>query len=232
MRAVSRAGETVYETLRSEPPLLFRPCGDELQLVGGAAGPLGGDRLRCEIDVAADAAVRVRTVAASVVLAGAEPSSTEIAANVGPGAALDWGAQPLVSTERSRHRQHVRVELAEGATLRWRDDLVWGRSGEPGGWLATRLRIERDGRPLMHQDLEIGDDTTGWAGSGGLAGARSIATEVLAGVGVEPEAEPIVDDDGAAIACELADDVWLLQSAGNSHRRTAERLSLLLRTPL
>lgn len=229
MRAVDRSGTTTYETLRSEPPLLFRPCGDELQLVGGAAGPLGGDRLRCELELGADSVVHVRTVAASVVLAGAEPSSAEIVACVGPNAELDWRAQPLVSTARSRHRQAVRIDLAAGAKLRWREDIVWGRSEEPGGLLSTGLRIERAGHAVLHQDLEMGDERAAWAGPGGLAGARSIATEVLIGLDVDPETQPVVDDDGAAIACELAPDAWLLQSVGRSHRRTAERLSQLRR---
>ena len=44
-------------------------------------------------------------------------------------------------------------------------------------------------------------------------------TLVLAGVAVNAV--------GSAVACELADDVWLLQSVRVSHRRTADRLAQL-----
>ncbi len=198
-------------------------------MLGGAAGPLGGDQLRYEIDIVDGADLRMKTVAASVVLAGTAPSSTAIDATVGSGAHLDWFAQPLVSTARSRHSQSVTLRLADDASLRWREDIVWGRSEEPGGRLSAGIRVVRDGTALLHQDLELGGSAPGWAGLGGLASARVVATELLVGLDVEVEPEPIVDVDGAAVACELADGVWLLQSVGISHRRTADRLVALRR---
>lgn len=79
----------------------------------------------------------------------------------------------------------------------------------------------------------MGEADTNWAGPGGLDGARSIATEVIVGHDdVVLSGDVVADGDGWAVACELADHAWLLQSIGRSHRRTADRLDELRRTPL
>ncbi|WP_255597565.1 urease accessory protein UreD [Micromonospora sp. RL09-050-HVF-A] len=82
MRAVARVvavadrrGRTVLRELRGESPLLLRQAATEegvptVYVVGGAAGPLAGDDLRLSVEVGPEAAVRVRTVAASVALPG------------------------------------------------------------------------------------------------------------------------------------------------------------------
>jgi len=81
--AVADGGRTRLVTLRSEPPILVRRTGPrhadgevEVHLVGGAAGPLGGDRLRVEVTVGPGARLCVRTVAASLALPGPGAGST------------------------------------------------------------------------------------------------------------------------------------------------------------
>ena len=49
---------------------MLRRTPDAVYLVGGAAGPIGGDSLELRIDVRAGAALRVRTAAAAVALPG------------------------------------------------------------------------------------------------------------------------------------------------------------------
>jgi hypothetical protein len=76
-----------FPTLRSDPPLLLRPTPDALYLQGGAAGPLGGDRLRLDIHGDPDDALAWRNsavigdgrvVAGEVMvgMAAAEPPAT------------------------------------------------------------------------------------------------------------------------------------------------------------
>jgi urease accessory protein len=183
IEAMAVAGATRYRTLRSDPPLLLRPTPHALQLVGGAAGPLGGDRLAYEVTVGAGATLTVRSVAASMVLPGTEDSVLDIAVDVADGAHLDWNPQPVISVVASRHVQRTRIRLAPTATLRWSEALVLGRSGEEPGSLTSVLRVERAGTVLHHTELRIGADTPGWDGPAGLAGARAVVTEISVGPG-------------------------------------------------
>ena len=176
-------GATRYRTLRSDPPLLLRRSPHTLQLVGGAAGPLGGDRLAYRVDVGAGATLTVRSVAASMVLPGTEDSELDVTVEVGEGAHLDWDPQPVISVVASCHRQRTLIRLASTATLRWSEALVLGRSGEAPGSLTSVLRVERSGAVLHHTELRVGPDAPGWDGPAGLAGARAVVTEVSVGPG-------------------------------------------------
>ena len=61
--------------LRSQAPLILRQTPEAVYLVGGAAGPLGGDVLELRIDVRAGATLRLRTAAAAVALPGRDGRS-------------------------------------------------------------------------------------------------------------------------------------------------------------
>ena len=183
IEATSVGGATRYRTLRSDPPLLLRITPHALQLVGGAAGPLGGDRLAYEVTVGAGATLTVRSVAASMVLPGTDDSVLDIAVDVADGAHLDWYPQPVISVVASRHIQRTRILLAPTATLRWSEALVLGRSGEEPGSLTSVLRVERAGAVLHHTELRIGADTPGLDGPAGLAGARALVSVISVGPG-------------------------------------------------
>src|SRR5687768_16184312 len=60
------SGATRLPVLRSSVPLVLRQAEDAVWIVGGAAGPLGGDDLGLDIDVGPGAALTVRTAAAAV----------------------------------------------------------------------------------------------------------------------------------------------------------------------
>ena len=109
MRATARIvaepdgrGGTRLTELYGEVPLLARRTGPgEVHLVGGAAGPLGGDDLSIDIRVAADARLVVRTVAASVALPGSGRSRTVVTATVH--GRLEWLPEPVVAARRCDH---------------------------------------------------------------------------------------------------------------------------------
>jgi urease accessory protein len=187
MRATARVvaargpdGVTRLPVLRSQSPLLLRrtgPVGEdaEVHLVGGAAGPLGGDRLRLEVEVGPGAGLCLRTAAASVALPGHDGdwSRVEVAATVAPGGRLAWLPEPLVAAHGCRHQADSRVTLADGGRLTWRDELVCGRHGEACGDAVVTLAVAYGGRPLYRHQLAVGPQAPGWDGPAVLGGARA-----------------------------------------------------------
>lgn len=207
-----------FPTLRSDPPLLLRPTPFGLFLQGGAAGPLGGDRLRLDVEVRAGARLTVRSAAATIVLPGGTPSELEIAVRIGAGAHLDWMPEPLVSVAGSCHRQRIDIALGEGATLRWHECFSLGRSGEPTGHVDGTVRVERDGAPLLHQQLRFGDpaDPATWLSPAVVQDARAIVTEICVGrAAPDPPVAHRSDDGTAHVALlPIAADATVRQAVG------------------
>ena len=169
--------------LRSQAPLVFRPTRDAVYLVSAAGGPVGGDVLDLRIEVLAGAELRLRTVAASVALPGADGTESVLAvhARVARGGVLEYVPEPTVVADGARHTTDIRVDLAAGATLVLRDEIILGRHGERGGACRTRLRCDYDGRPLLRHDVAVdGTDDVG-LGPAVLAGHRAYGTVLRAG---------------------------------------------------
>jgi len=180
----ARQDRTVVETMRSDPPLLLRPTADALHLVGGAAGPLGGDDQELTVEVGADATLVIRSVAASMAMPGKGASKSRVEARVREGGSLDWAPEPLISVVGSDHTQRTRIILEPGAHLRWRETLVLGRTGEGPGRLTASIRVERAGKALTHHEIRIGDD--GWDGPAVLGEARVMISELIVGEAAPP----------------------------------------------
>ncbi|HEY0534313.1 MAG TPA: urease accessory protein UreD [Actinoplanes sp.] len=201
-RLVAAAGDRLT-VLHGEPPLLLRRTGPAtVHLVGGAAGPLRGDDLRLEIEVEAGAELTVRSVAAQIALPGRDglpPSRLEIRAKVGPDATLRWLPEPMIAAAGCDHRTVTRVEVAEGGRLLWRDDLVFGRHGEPSGSLRTCALFRYAGKTVYRHDLAVGPDAAGWAAPAVLDQARAFGTLLAL-----PEAAAGPPPSGAVAAMPLA----------------------------
>jgi urease accessory protein len=176
--AVDARGVTRLPVLQSQAPLVLRRTLDAVYLVGGAAGPIGGDTLDLRIDVRAGAVLRVRTAAASVALPGPDglESVLTVTVTVGPGACLEYLPEPVVVAAGARHATVIRATLAEGASLLLRDELILGRHGEPGGASRTTLRVDYAGRPLLRQSLEVSGTDEASLGPAILAGHRAAGT--------------------------------------------------------
>ncbi|MDQ1710030.1 MAG: urease accessory protein [Frankiaceae bacterium] len=175
------SGGVRLPVLRSEPPLLLRRTPDAVHLVGGAAGPLGGDDLHLLIRVCSGAHLRFRSVAASLAQpdAAGRPSDLTVVVHVEAGASLDWAPEPLVSTIGSHHRVHTAIHLERDASLRWRDITVLGRHDEPSGLIEQDLTVTQDGADTLCQEHAWGPGAAGgWSGPAVLAGARVVATEL------------------------------------------------------
>jgi urease accessory protein len=183
MRAAARivaereSARTVLRVLKGEAPLLPRRTGpNEVHIVGGAAGPLGGDDLSLEIEVGPGAELWVRTVAASVALPGRDGAESRLAvhATVGEGALLAFLPEPIVAAARCRHRNESVVEIAADARLFWREEAVLGRHGERSGDLYLSTKIRKNNRPWYRSDVAVGPSYPD--GPAILGGARMLST--------------------------------------------------------
>jgi urease accessory protein len=188
-------GVTRLPVLASQVPLVLRRTPDAVYVVGGAAGPIGGDELTLRISVGEGAFLRVRTAAASIALPGPEglESVLRVTAEVAAGARLEYLPEPVVASAGARHATIIRVTLAEGASLLLRDELLLGRHGETGGAARSVLNVDYAGRPLLRQSLEVSGADAVAMGPALLAGHRAVGTALW----VDPAAGE-APDAGAA----------------------------------
>jgi len=193
-------GRTVQSELFAESPLLMRvtdsgPCRLTVHLVGGAAGPLGGDRLTTTVNAGDGTNLQVRSVAASLAQPGPAGgrSRADVSVAVGAGATLDWHPQPLVSVAGSDHVQRTTVAIADrSASVCWVDEVVLGRHDEPGGRLTLHQRFTVAGRPILQHTVSLDPDSAGI----GRHGRARVLVSILSGgpnrAGVEIETPAMV----------------------------------------
>jgi urease accessory protein len=208
-------GGTRLTELYGEAPLLPRRTGHggpgpaEVHLVGGAAGPLGGDELFLELHVGAGATLVVRSVAATMALPGPGTSMTRVSATVD--GRLKWLPEPIIAVRGCDHLAESVVELGSQATLIWREELVCGRHREPSGDLQVRTTVRRSGRTISRQDLAVGPRAPGWAGPAVLGGARAAGS--LLEVGGPREPGTVHCDEYSAATMRLAPPDAVLTTA-------------------
>lgn len=202
----------------------MRLAGGEVHLLGTAGGPLGGDDLALEVVVEPGVEVTVRSVAATLALPGdGRPSHQHLLVDVGADAHVRWLPEPLVAAAGCDHRASTLVRLAAGADLVWCDRVVLGRSGERAGRLASSLRVERDGFPLLHHGLDTG--LPGWDSPAVAGGARGVGLVALVGRpgrGAPPEVDEVATSrlaEDVVVATTVAADMVVLG------RRTAAVLA-------
>jgi urease accessory protein len=149
-----------------------------VHLVGGAAGPLGGDDLDLAVSVGPDARLRLRSVAATVALPGRDGAESHltIRVDVASGGELDWQPEPLVAAAGCRHRTLSTVDIEAGGRLTLREELVCGRHDEPSGNAVIGMIVRYAGRALYANELAVGPTAEGWAGPAVLGGARVSGT--------------------------------------------------------
>ncbi|WP_329459250.1 urease accessory protein UreD [Streptomyces sp. NBC_01497] len=186
----TRDGLTV---LSGEGPLAPRRTravdgGLRVTLVGAMSAPLGGDRLAVEIDVRPGAELTVDAAAATIALPGREGGAAhyDVRIVVAAGATLRWLPGPLVSVAGSLLFLRTRAELAQGARLVAREELVLGRHGEASGTVTSRLSVRYGGMPLLDQETASGPGAPpGWDGGAVLGGHRALGQLLC----VEPDFE-------------------------------------------
>lgn len=187
--------QTRITRLRSDPPLVLRPTnpvGPEplrrwklrdpatarVSLAAGAAGPVGGDQLRLDVECGAGAALVLRSIAATLVLPGPDgrPSRSETTVRVAAHATLVWLPGPVIAARGCHHHAATNVFLEPGARLIVREELVLGRHHEPPGSIRQRLRVTFGDRPIHDQELHIGFAAPGWDGPAVTGGRRALGS--------------------------------------------------------
>ncbi|AOR37512.1 urease accessory protein ureD [Streptomyces fodineus] len=193
-RIVARAdgrGGTALPVLDGDGPLALRrtrATGTEarVMVVGAMSGPLGGDRFSLTASVAEGARLHVGSAAATIALPGQTKGEAryDVRLDVADGAELRWLPEQLISARGSDLYVTTRAELAAGARLVLREEQVLGRAGEEPGRLTSRLTVRIAGRAVLDQELACGPGAPGgWDGPAVLAGHRAVGQLVV----VRPE---------------------------------------------
>lgn len=181
VEAVAAGGVTRLPVLASQVPLVLRRTPEAVYLIGGAAGPLGGDSLSLSVTVRAKAFLRLRTAAAAIALPGLDgrESVLRVSIAVEEGGRLEYLPEPVVVTDEARHATLVSVTLAAGASLVLRDEILLGRHGEAGGMARTDVQVSYAGRPLLRHCLAVSGTDPASRGPAVLAGHRAVGTLLL-----------------------------------------------------
>jgi urease accessory protein len=231
VKTVSRIGATLsggrtrLDCIRSCAPIHLRETPDGVYLVGGAAGPLGGDELLLEIDVEPGATLVVRSAAASIALPGNRkgPSTVTVDARVGTGATLHWLPEPVIAGRGCDHRIFNRLTLEPGASVLWREELVLGRRGEKTGRVESRIDATVGDRPLLRNLLTVGPGTAGWDGPAVIGRAGAAGSLLVGGPHFPAEPFPAVFGTSAAIL-SLAGPGLLVSALGSDSLELRELL--------
>jgi urease accessory protein len=172
-------------TWASAPPIVLRRTGRRrVHVVAVGGGPLGGDRLRLEVELGPGERLALHSAAATVVQPGREPgrvASFAVAASLAPGSALDWRPEPTVVCDAAVWEPSVRLDLADGARARVVEQIVLGRSGQVGGRCASTTRAAVGGTPVLATTTVLDGADAALTGIGGTGGARSVGSVLVVG---------------------------------------------------
>jgi len=184
-------------------PIALRPTGaGRVHLVQTAGGPLGGDELGLDVTVRADSDLEVRSAAATVAQPGpsGEAAYWSVTATVGAGGAMRWWPEPTVVCAGADYRARLCVDLADGARLVLREQVVLGRAGEVGGRYRGRLTVRVCGIPLLDTETVLDGADDALSGPAGSAGFRVLGSVVVAGPDLPQPGETAHADPGVRSA--------------------------------
>jgi urease accessory protein len=202
------AGRTVVRSIRSGAHYAARETGPGIvHLVGTAAGPLGGDDVTIAVQVLPGAKLAIRSAGATIILPGLhEPGSTlRLELQVADEAELDVATEPTVICHGAAHVATSVLDLRGSGQVRLVEQVLLGRSNEPGGSWLGRTRLTRDDLPILRHSLRsavIGAD-----------GTRVISTLLHSGIDAKPARPATV---GSAVAMPLAAGGMLVTATGTA----------------
>lgn len=207
------AGRTVVRSIRSGHHFAGRETGPGVvHLVGTAAGPLGGDDVTVAVRLSPGARLAVRSAGATIVQPGGQvcDSRLRLLLRIEDEGQLDFGCEPTVICHRAEHQAEAVVELAGSGQVRLREQVLLGRSNEPGGRWVGRTRLTRDGIPELRHTLR--SDLVA------CDGTRVICTLLHSGIEAGPAS------CGAAVALPLAAGGLLVTATGTRMLETQAEL--------
>ena len=149
-------------------------------LVGQTALLLGGDQVALDIEVGPGAVLELSDIAGTVAYHGrGRAASWRTSIRLGLGARCSYAGEPLILSDGSDVTRTLTVDLAEGATARLRETLVFGRAGEVGGRLDATTVLRREGEEFCRERLVL--DAEERARPGLLAGVRVVDSVLTLG---------------------------------------------------
>lgn len=229
--AVVEAG-AVLRTLSSRPPLTLRrirhddPRVCALCLVNSAAGPLAADEIDLHLVVGDGAHAELTSAGAGVAQGrpGGGRAVQRTTVSVGENAHLRADAAPLIVARGATIEVSVDLELAATASLRWRELLVLGRSGEEPGRVHMAWHVSRAGEPVLRQSIDLSDAVLrGWPGM--LARGRVLASALLTSPTL---AARTIADDPSAVAQAIDEHTVLATVLDSSAASATRRLAALV----
>jgi urease accessory protein len=165
-------------------------------LVGQTALLLGGDRVGLDIEVGPGAVLELSDIAGTVAYHGRGRSAAwHTTIRLGRGSRFGYAGEPLILSDGSDVTRTLTVDLAEGATARLRETLVFGRAGEIGGCLDAAMLLRREGEELCRERLVL--DAHARSRPGVLAGVRVVDAVLTLG---EPPVGPAGSTSAPAAA--------------------------------
>ncbi|HET9876102.1 MAG TPA: urease accessory protein UreD, partial [Mycobacterium sp.] len=221
------SGTTCVSTLHAEAPLLLKTTRQKepepwpqltgaarVSLTAAAAGPIGGDAYRLDVEVGAGSTLVLADVSPTVLLPGPDgaESSYTVTITVAEHATLVWLAEPLIAAHGCNHCQHIGITMHPSARLMMREELLLGRHGEVCGNVRQRITVRRSGATLHRQDLTVGHCATGFDGAAVLGGARAVGSVLT----VDP-----VWEQASPRECVVAPSAAVLALAGPAALVTA-----------
>ena len=194
-----------------------------------SGGVTGGDRFSTRARVARDAGLVMTTQAAERAYK-AQPDEIGIIdtrLTVAPNARLSWLPQETLIYDGASIKRRLRIRLARSARVLACETLVMGRTAQAEHLsnlcLADDIDIIRDGRLIFADRLRLFNDVERTLqGAAVLAGARSLATVILAASGAGTLVETLrptlpekcgiaAPDPDLLVARLTADDSFLLR---------------------
>lgn len=134
--------------------------GAKVALVATTALLLSGDHVEIELQVGPGAWLEIVETAGTVAYdADGGPSSWNVRTTVADCGLLLWHGEPFVVSRGANTERDSRFELGPEASVCLRETIVLGRSGEQAGAARIRTRANRNGIPLLVEDLDLTDAT-------------------------------------------------------------------------
>lgn len=206
-------GEPILQEMQASEAVEFQPAPWGAWIVTSATHPVPGDHHVLKVATGVGCCAEMRSLGAVVAgrpegrpaqgcPADGRPdpnrpaesgetvgSSLTVNATVASDAMLTWVPDPGLATEGCDHRHDSLVQLASSARLLWRDEFMVGRrcEGRAGTW-RSRLRVARDGWPVVSSELAVGTGSPLWGSPAVLNGARAVSFMVVVDPGQPSDA--------------------------------------------
>lgn len=180
-------GEPIIQENHASPTHAFDAARWGATIVTSPSSPAPGEHLGLTVAVGVGCCAEIRSLTPTVPAAADQPSersSVLSTVTVASDGMLTWRPQPGVASAGCLHHQEASVEMAGSARLLWRDEfLVDDREDAATGTWTSRLRVVRDGWPVVCSELAVGPGSPLWESPAVLEGARAVSLMVV----VDPE---------------------------------------------